>query len=89
MNMRSVITVRAQGGVDETANMGSRYYQAVRQYRVRLLEGTGIEPLFPIWTTAEEMPRPGSLDAGSRSRGGVDLPGPQAVGQEIRGSAMR
>jgi diphthamide synthase (EF-2-diphthine--ammonia ligase) len=36
--------------------MGSRNYQANRQYRVRLLEGTGIEPFFPIWTTAEEMP---------------------------------
>ena len=29
----STITVKAQGGVDELANMGSRYYQAVRQYR--------------------------------------------------------
>ena len=27
VNMRSVITVKAQGGVDETANMGCRYYQ--------------------------------------------------------------
>ncbi len=36
VNMRSTITVKAQGGVDELANMGSRYYQAVRQYRVRL-----------------------------------------------------
>jgi diphthamide synthase (EF-2-diphthine--ammonia ligase) len=26
------------------------------EYRVRLLQGTGIEPLFPIWTTAEDTP---------------------------------
>ena len=31
LNMRSVITVKAQGGVDETATMGSRYYQEERQ----------------------------------------------------------
>jgi hypothetical protein len=31
VNMRSTITVKAQGGVDETANMGSRYYQEERQ----------------------------------------------------------
>src|SRR5262249_27655670 len=28
----------------------------IRQYRERLLEGTGVEPLFPIWTTAEDTP---------------------------------
>jgi diphthamide synthase (EF-2-diphthine--ammonia ligase) len=69
VNMRSTITVKAQGGVDELANMGSRYYQAVRQYRVRLLNGTGVEPLFPIWTTAEEMPDLARhmLDAGLRA----------------------
>ena len=28
----------------------------MREYRVRLLQGTGVEPLFPIWTTAEDTP---------------------------------
>jgi hypothetical protein len=31
VSMRATITVKAQGGVDETANMGSRYYQEERQ----------------------------------------------------------
>ena len=31
VNMRSTITVKAQGGVDEPSNMGSRNYQANRQ----------------------------------------------------------
>ena len=31
VDIRSTITVKAQGGVDETANMGSRYYQEERQ----------------------------------------------------------
>jgi len=31
VSMRAVITVKAQGGVDEPSNMGSRYYQEERQ----------------------------------------------------------
>ena len=69
VSMRATITVKAQGGVDELANMGSRYYQAVRQYRVRLLNGTGVEPFFPIWTTPEETPNLARqmLDVGLRT----------------------
>ena len=35
---------------------GDLFLQDIREYRVRLLEGTGVEPLFPIWTTAEDTP---------------------------------
>ena len=35
---------------------GDLFLQDIREYRIRLLDGTGVEPLFPIWTTAEGTP---------------------------------
>jgi uncharacterized protein (TIGR00290 family) len=35
---------------------GDLFLADIREYRVRLLEGTGVEPLFPIWTTSEDTP---------------------------------
>jgi uncharacterized protein (TIGR00290 family) len=35
---------------------GDLFLEDIRQYRVRLLQGTGIEPLFPIWTTQDDTP---------------------------------
>jgi uncharacterized protein (TIGR00290 family) len=35
---------------------GDLYLEDVRQYRERLFSGTGVEPLFPIWCSAEETP---------------------------------
>jgi uncharacterized protein (TIGR00290 family) len=35
---------------------GDLYLADIREYRIRQLRGTGVEPLFPIWTTAEETP---------------------------------
>jgi uncharacterized protein (TIGR00290 family) len=35
---------------------GDLFLEDIRQYRIRLLDGTGVEPLFPIWTTLEETP---------------------------------
>ena len=34
---------------------GDLHLQDVRDYRVRLLQGTGLDPLFPIWSTADAM----------------------------------
>ncbi len=36
---------------------GDLFLEEVRDYRIHQLAGTGIEPLFPLWTTAEETPR--------------------------------
>jgi hypothetical protein len=30
------------------------FLEDIREFRVRLLEGTGLEPLFPIWTTSKD-----------------------------------
>jgi uncharacterized protein (TIGR00290 family) len=35
---------------------GDLFLEEVRTYRVRLLAGTGIEPLFPLWGTPEDTP---------------------------------
>jgi uncharacterized protein (TIGR00290 family) len=32
---------------------GDLYLEDIRDYRIRMLQGTGVEPLFPIWTTPE------------------------------------
>jgi diphthamide synthase (EF-2-diphthine--ammonia ligase) len=33
---------------------GDLFLEDIREYRVRLLQGTGVEPRFPIWTTSEK-----------------------------------
>ena len=35
---------------------GDLFLADIREYRVRLLYGTGVEPLFPIWTIPEATP---------------------------------
>jgi len=36
---------------------GDLFLQDIRDYRERKLAGTGIEPLFPVWTTQDDTPR--------------------------------
>jgi uncharacterized protein (TIGR00290 family) len=52
---RAVIERARTEGVSAVA-FGDLYLEDIRAYRVRQLEGTGIEPLFPIWTSAAETP---------------------------------
>jgi uncharacterized protein (TIGR00290 family) len=53
--MRAALSETKAAGVTHMA-FGDLFLVDVREYRVRLLQGTGIEPLFPIWTTAEDTP---------------------------------
>ncbi len=55
-------------GVTHIAS-GDLFLRDIREYRVRLLDGTGVEPLFPIWTTSEDTPDLARqmLDAGLRA----------------------
>src|SRR5262249_30305955 len=53
--MKSVLAEAKAVGVTHMA-FGDLFLVDVREYRVRLLLGTGVEPLFPIWTTAEDTP---------------------------------
>ncbi len=53
--MKTAIAEACAAGVTHLA-FGDLFLEDVRQYRVRLLEGTGLEPLFPIWTNSEATP---------------------------------
>jgi uncharacterized protein (TIGR00290 family) len=53
--MKAALAEAKAAGVTHIA-FGDLFLADIREYRVRLLEGTGVEPLFPIWTTAEDTP---------------------------------
>src|SRR5262249_47814732 len=53
--MKAALAKAKLAGVTHLA-VGDLFLVDVREYRVRLLQGTGVEPLFPIWTTAEDTP---------------------------------
>jgi uncharacterized protein (TIGR00290 family) len=53
--MKAALAEATAAGVTHLA-FGDLFLVDVREYRVKLLEGTGVEPLFPIWTTAEDTP---------------------------------
>jgi uncharacterized protein (TIGR00290 family) len=46
--MRSLLQRCAEAGVTQLA-FGDLYLEEIRDYRIRLLDGSGIEPVFPIW----------------------------------------
>jgi diphthamide synthase (EF-2-diphthine--ammonia ligase) len=53
--MKAALAKGKSAGVTHLA-FGDLFLVDVREYRVSLLQGTGVEPLFPIWTTAEDTP---------------------------------
>jgi uncharacterized protein (TIGR00290 family) len=53
--MSEVMARALREGVTHVA-FGDLFLEDVRDYRVRQMKGTGIEPLFPIWSSAEGTP---------------------------------
>ena len=53
--MGAAIAEARESGVTHMA-FGDLFLEDVRAYRVRLLDATGIEPLFPIWSSVDETP---------------------------------
>jgi uncharacterized protein (TIGR00290 family) len=53
--MRAALSEARAAGVTHMA-FGDLFLEDVRAYRVRLLEGTGVEPLFPLWGTPDDTP---------------------------------
>ncbi|HEX5387686.1 MAG TPA: hypothetical protein VFW66_13365 [Gemmatimonadales bacterium] len=53
--MRAVIGRARDAGVTHVA-FGDLFLEDIRAYRVRMLAGTGIEPLFPLWCSAADTP---------------------------------
>ncbi|QEH35692.1 ATP-binding region [Aquisphaera giovannonii] len=53
--MKDAIAAARSEGVTHMA-FGDLFLEDIRAYRVRLLDGSGVGPLFPIWTSREETP---------------------------------
>ena len=54
-NMHELLHEAQLDGVTHMA-FGDLFLEDIRHYRVRLLAGTGIEPLFPLWCTPSDTP---------------------------------
>ena len=66
--MRTLIARAREAAVTHMA-FGDLFLADIRDYRTRMLAGTGIEPLFPIWTEAGATPALARrmIDAGLRA----------------------
>jgi uncharacterized protein (TIGR00290 family) len=53
--MRAVIGRAREEGVTHVA-FGDLFLEDVRDYRIRMLSQTGVEPLFPLWCSPAETP---------------------------------
>ncbi len=53
--MRAAVERARTAAVTHVA-FGDLYLEDVRAYRARMMEGTGIEPLFPVWCSPEATP---------------------------------
>ncbi len=64
---RVIERARAQG-ISHVA-FGDLFLEEIRDYRIRQLAGTGVEPLFPLWTSSADTPDLARrmLDAGLRA----------------------
>ena len=61
--MRGAIKAAVEGGVTHIA-FGDLYLEDVRNYRCRQLEGSGLEPVFPLWHEPTEPLARRMIDAG-------------------------
>lgn len=53
--MRDAIA-RAKAERVEQIAFGDLFLEDVRDYRIRMMQGTGIEPIFPVWSSPEKTP---------------------------------
>jgi uncharacterized protein (TIGR00290 family) len=66
--MKAAVAEAKSYGVTHMA-FGDLFLEDIREYRVKLLKGTDVEPFFPIWTTSEDTANLARqmLDAGLRA----------------------
>ena len=66
--MSQVVSQARAGGITHIA-FGDLFLEDVRAYRIRQLAGSGIEPMFPIWSTPRGTPALAKrmIDAGLRA----------------------
>ncbi len=64
--MRGAIAQAHEAGVEVMA-FGDLFLEDVRDYRVKQMEGTGIEPIFPIWGEPTDQLARRMVDAGLKA----------------------
>ena len=82
--MKAAIAEAKSKGVTHIA-FGDLFLEDIREYRVRLLEGTGVEPLFPDLDDGRGHARPGSSNAGGRSRAVLTCVDPKQLDKRFVG----
>jgi len=82
--MRAAIAEARGSGVTHMA-FGDLFLEDVRAYRVRLLDGTGVEPLFPIWSSLEETSGLARRMLASGLRAVVTCVDPRQLGEAFLG----
>ena len=55
VRMRAVIERARASGITHVA-FGDLFLEDVRDYRIRMMAGTGLEPLFPVWGSPSDTP---------------------------------
>ncbi len=54
--MQRAIDRARKAGITQVA-FGDLFLRDIRDYRIRQMAGTGIEPIFPIWSTPDQTPQ--------------------------------
>jgi uncharacterized protein (TIGR00290 family) len=82
--MGAAIAEARDSGVTHMA-FGDLFLEDIRDYRVRLLAGTGVEPLFPIWSSVEETPALARRMLSSGLKAVVTCVDPRQLGEAFLG----
>lgn len=73
-----------ESGITHVA-FGDLFLEEVRDYRIRQLAGTGLEPLFPLWGTADDTPALARTRMAAGLRGVVTCVDPRQCPETIAG----
>lgn len=79
-----VMFERAVADGIEAIAFGDLFLEEVRAYRVRQLEGTGLEPLFPLWGMPTDGLGTAMIEAGVRAK--ITCLDPVRLGEEYAGA---
>jgi uncharacterized protein (TIGR00290 family) len=82
--MRAAVAEASAAGVTHMA-FGDLFLADVREYRIRLLEGTGVEPLFPLWGTPDDTPDLARLMLAGGLRAVLTCVDPKQLGERFVG----
>jgi uncharacterized protein (TIGR00290 family) len=82
--MKAAVAEASAAGVTHMA-FGDLFLADIREYRIRLLEGTGVEPLFPLWGTPDDTPDLARLMLAGGLRAVLTCIDPKQLGERFVG----